>query len=101
MAARAFQFALLRRQTWAPPAFDIPDSSVVFRSDRLADADVTVIVPLFNYAHFIEEALDSVRAQTLTRIDLVVVDDVSSDNSLAVAVAGHAATLRVSAACWC
>ena len=86
-AARAFQFTLLRQQTWVPPAFDIPNSSVVFRSDRLGDADVTVILPLFNYAQFIEEALDSVHAQTLAQIDLVVVDDVSTDNSLSVAVA--------------
>jgi hypothetical protein len=86
-AARAFQLALLRARSATPPEFDIPDASVVFQSDRLGDADVTVIIPLYNYAHFIEEALDSVRGQTLAQLDLIVVDDVSTDDSLQVAVA--------------
>lgn len=45
---------------------------------------VTVIVPLFNYAHFVEEALESVRTQTLRELDLVVLDDHSSDESVSV-----------------
>jgi glycosyltransferase involved in cell wall biosynthesis len=44
-----------------------------------------VIVPLHNYGHYLPEALDSVRAQTLPALDLVVVDDASTDDSLAVA----------------
>ncbi len=47
---------------------------------------VTVCVPLYNYGHYISEALDSVAAQTLPTLDLVIVEDCSTDGSLKVAV---------------
>lgn len=40
---------------------------------------VSVIVTLYNYAHFIEECLDSLAKQTQSGIELVVVDDKSTD----------------------
>ena len=86
-AARAFEHDALRRRAAAPPVFDIPRATVEFHADQFGEADVTVIIPLYNYAHYIEEALDSVRDQTIPRLDLVVVDDVSTDSSLQVAVA--------------
>ncbi len=43
---------------------------------------VTVAIPNFNYARYIKECLESVRAQTFTKIGLVIVDDVSTDNSV-------------------
>lgn len=46
---------------------------------------VSIIVPLHNYAHFIEETLTSVAAQTFRDLALIVVDDDSSDNSRAAA----------------
>ena len=46
---------------------------------------VTVVMPLYNYAHFVEKALNSVLKQTLKDLDLVIVDDQSTDDSLAVA----------------
>jgi glycosyltransferase involved in cell wall biosynthesis len=46
---------------------------------------VSVCIPLYNYARFIEDALDSAQAQTLEELDLCVVDDASTDNSLVVA----------------
>ncbi len=48
-------------------------------------AQVTVAVPLFNYGRFVLEAFESIRAQTLSALDLVVVDDCSTDDSLTVA----------------
>jgi len=45
---------------------------------------VAVIVPLHNYQKHVEETLESVLKQTFRDILLVVVDDCSADNSLAV-----------------
>lgn len=46
---------------------------------------VSVIIAAYNYERFIGDALESVRAQTLTDWDCVVVDDGSTDNTAAVA----------------
>ena len=51
----------------------------MFRADRLGQAEVTVVVPCYNYADTVIEALESVRAQTLDPLDLVVIDDCSTD----------------------
>lgn len=48
---------------------------------------VSVIVPLYNAAPFIGEALESIIASTYQPIEIVVVDDGSTDNSLRVAQA--------------
>jgi glycosyltransferase involved in cell wall biosynthesis len=82
-ATRAFALDLYRTKTSAPFQIPIAESEVVFESDKLGDADLTVLIPLYNYAHYIEEALESVRAQSLERLDLIVVDDASHDTSLA------------------
>ena len=42
-------------------------------------ASITVCVSLHDYRRYVVECLDSVRAQTLSRLALVVVDDASSD----------------------
>lgn len=58
---------------------------------------VTVVIPLHNYAHFVGDALASVAAQTAGDLDLVVVDDCSTDESCAVAcqwMESHAARFR-------
>ena len=46
---------------------------------------VSVIVPLYNAAPFIGEALESVIASTYRPMEVVVVDDGSTDNSLSIA----------------
>jgi hypothetical protein len=81
-SAYAFELELYRRQAPTPPLPEVPESELVFESDHLRAAEVTVIVPLFNYANFVVEALESVRAQTLAELDLIVVDDCSTDASL-------------------
>lgn len=43
---------------------------------------VTVIVSLYNYEHHIIECLESVKYQTINDLDLIVVDDCSTDSSL-------------------
>lgn len=57
------------------------------RSGECELAEVTVVIPLYNYEQFIVEALESVRTQTLAVLDLVVVDDCSTDDSLDTALA--------------
>lgn len=85
-ASRAFALdaRLVHRR---PPAPGLYPSNTVFQRDRLGAAEVSVVVPLYNYEQLIEETLDSVAAQTLEALDLVIVDGHSTDGSLAVAQA--------------
>lgn len=46
---------------------------------------VSVIVPCYNYAHFLGETLDSVIAQTYTNWECLIIDDGSTDNTKEVA----------------
>ena len=43
---------------------------------------VTVVVPSYNHARYVERALDSVRAQDYANLELVVIDDGSTDDSV-------------------
>ena len=47
-------------------------------------SDIFVLVPSYNHARFIEECLRSIFAQTLSPRKLLVIDDGSSDDSVAV-----------------
>lgn len=46
--------------------------------------DVTVVVPSYNHARFVERTLRSIFAQTLAPKNLIVIDDGSKDESVAV-----------------
>ncbi|MFN0094906.1 MAG: glycosyltransferase family 2 protein [Dehalococcoidia bacterium] len=56
-------------------------------------ARVSVIVPVYNGARYLGEALASVAAQTLPAYEVIVVDDGSTDESLEVARAAGAVCL--------
>jgi glycosyltransferase involved in cell wall biosynthesis len=62
-------------------------STTMFEQDKGGNPELTVIIPLYNYADVVVETLDSVREQTLADIDLVIVDGFSTDKSLEVALA--------------
>ena len=47
-----------------------------------ADIKVSVIMPIYNAGDFLRSALDSVIAQTLREIEIICIDDGSTDNSL-------------------
>jgi glycosyltransferase involved in cell wall biosynthesis len=56
---------------------------------------VTVILPVYNGADFVGSTLQSVRSQTYRDLEIVVVDDGSTDNTLAVLDAQAAGDPRV------
>lgn len=85
-AASAFELQTKRINGTIADLPRVPDAEVIFESDNCRSSEVTIIVPVFNYAHHLVEALESVRKQTLNELDLVVVDDCSADDSVAVAL---------------
>ncbi|HEX3707072.1 MAG TPA: glycosyltransferase family A protein [Mycobacteriales bacterium] len=46
--------------------------------------DVAVVMPCYNYGHYVREALASIAAQSLRPTEVIVIDDGSTDNSLTV-----------------
>lgn len=52
--------------------------------DSVADPLVTVIAVSYNHERFVEESLESIRAQTYKHIELIICDDASSDRSVEV-----------------
>jgi len=56
--------------------------NIVSESDPATPPEVSVIVTLYNYGRFIEDCLDSIAAQTQASMELVVVDDFSTDDGL-------------------
>ena len=84
-AARGFALeANLSWRRWRAPT--VFPSDVIFEGGKGGEAAVSVIVPLYNYENLVVEALDSVAAQTLDALDLIIVDGHSTDDSLGVAV---------------
>lgn len=57
------------------------DNELIF-SHGTRDHSVAIIVPLYNYAHHVVETLNSVAFQSIRDIDLIVVDDCSTDQSV-------------------
>jgi glycosyltransferase involved in cell wall biosynthesis len=69
-------------------SYCIPIETIVDLGEapRRASGDlVTVAVSLFNYRKYIKECLASIKAQTHAALEIVVVDDASSDDSAVVA----------------
>jgi Glycosyl transferase family 2 len=63
------------------PADHRPDEIVTFGPYKEAKPAVTVALTVFNYADVVEEALRSVSLSTFRDLELVVVDDASTDES--------------------
>jgi glycosyltransferase involved in cell wall biosynthesis len=53
--------------------------AVIYENDKLTEAQIAVIIPLYNYESMITECLDSVAAQDLQKLSILVIDDASTD----------------------
>lgn len=78
---RRLERELRRQEEGAPPE----DRVVELGPDGGEQPRVSVVVTLYNYAHTIAEAVRSVALSDLDEVELVLVDDASTDDSLAVA----------------
>ncbi|MCC8300011.1 glycosyltransferase family 2 protein, partial [Campylobacter sp. VicNov18] len=47
---------------------------------------ISIIIPIYNVAFYLRECLDSVLAQSYTNLDIILVDDGSTDGSLDIAL---------------
>lgn len=55
------------------------------RLPRMAAGRISVVLPVYNGARYLDEAIQSVLAQSYTRWELLIVDDGSTDESFAIA----------------
>ncbi len=58
------------------------DQFEIITNHRLENAQVSVIITLFNYEDFIETCIESVLANDFENLEIVVVNDASTDQSL-------------------
>lgn len=71
----------------SPATTELGDTAPGGAAATAAVADVSVILPLYNGARYVADAVRSVAAQTLLPTQLVVVDDGSSDGGIDVVLA--------------
>ena len=59
--------------------------SINFKLQKSYSYKISVIIPVFNVCDYLEECLESVIAQTFQDFEIIIVDDGSTDDSLAIA----------------
>lgn len=71
-------------RTVTPPAPDAADANLQRVTAAAPWPRVTVFIPVYNRARFVGAAIESILAQTYTDFELLLIDDGSTDDSLAV-----------------
>lgn len=74
-----------------------PEAEPIVRLPRVVTTDrplVSVVMTSYNHGSYLREAVESVLAQTVTDLELIIVDDDSQDNSLAVIAGLHDERIR-------
>ncbi len=79
VAALSDRDFILERLLTASPAARPPGASEAVA--RMGAPAVSIILPTYNRARFVAEAIESVRAQVFTEWELIVVDDGSDDDT--------------------
>jgi glycosyltransferase involved in cell wall biosynthesis len=73
----ALQSGVVRRSSRGRPGAE--------RKERFPMPKVDICIPCYQYGHFLGECLDSVLQQSVKDVRILVIDDASSDDSVAVA----------------
>ena len=60
------------------------DDNGAQESAAIHQPDVSIVIPVFNTENYLEACISSALNQTLTNIEVICVDDCSTDNSLAI-----------------
>lgn len=68
----------------------------ILKKGQIENPSITVIIPAYNSEEYIEECISSIRNQTIKQIEIIIVDDSSSDNTLAKALSLSADDNRIS-----
>lgn len=64
--------------------YELPRKTV-YEDTRLGESKISVVIPCYNYGHFVGEAIESVLYQTYPADEVLVIDDASTDDSVEIA----------------
>ena len=66
------------------PITNIPSPNLIESDFGYLPGRISVIIPTYNYAHFLIDAVQSVLSQPVTDLEVIVVDDGSTDDTVVV-----------------